>query len=343
MITKSILVPSMGESISQVSIARLIVPSGEWVEQDAEMIELETEKVNQVLFAPFSGQVTWNVRVGESVPIGHILGVIQQQTEERIPPKAVQEIFSTERTEPILEGRDTKKPRSKIRQIIGERMVMAKQKSAMLTTFNEVDLSRIMAMRTQHQQEFLEKFGTKLGYMSFFVKAAVSALVEYPEINSYIAGQEIVQRYYYDISIAVSTERGTFVPVLRNCDQLSFGEIEQQIDRYAKEAREGTIALTALQGGGFTITNGGIFGSLLSTPLLNPPQCAILGMHKIQKRVVVVEDQMVIRPMMYLALSYDHCVVDGKEAISFLNHIKSQLEDPSRFLLDIMSNEGGGE
>lgn len=325
----------MGESISQVSIAKILVPSGEWVEQDAEMIELETEKVNQVLFAPFSGRVTWNIQVGESVPIGYTLGGIQQQGEERVHVKPMQDSLSLQPQEVSIAARETRKPLSKVRQTIGERMIMAKQKSAMLTTFNEVDLSRIMTMRAQYQEAFVEKFGTKLGYMSFFVKAALSALMEYPEINSYIAGQEIVQRHYYDISIAVSTERGTFVPVLRNCDQLSFGEIEQQIDRYAKEARDGTIALSALQGGGFTVTNGGIFGSLLSTPLLHPPQCAILGMHKIQKRVIVVEEQMVIRPMMYLALSYDHCVVDGKEAISFLGHIKNQLEDPSRFLLGI--------
>lgn len=341
MIQKSIVVPSMGESISQVSIAKIFIPSGEWVEQDAEMIELETEKVNQVLFAPFSGRVTWHIQVGETVPIGQTLGIIQpqeggiqqQEEEKKVSSKPTQDSRPVPPQKTMGEARETRKPLSKVRQTIGERMIMAKQKSAMLTTFNEVDLSQIMTMRAQHQAAFVEKFGTKLGYMSFFVKAAVSALMEYPEINSYIAGQEIVQRHDYDISIAVSTERGTFVPVLRHCDQLSFGEIEQQIDRYAKEAREGTIALSALQGGGFTITNGGVFGSLLSTPLLNPPQCAILGMHKIQKRVVVVEEQMVIRPMMYLALSYDHCVVDGKEAISFLGHIKNQLEDPSRFLL----------
>ena len=337
MVQKVLTVPSMGESIVQVSVAKILVPSGAFVEQDQELIELETEKVNQVLFAPFSGQVAWSVQVGESIPIGAPLGVIEK-TETQVglisrpkEPTAP----SIQETKHVVGSRETRKPLSKIRQTIGERMLLAKQKTAMLTTFNEVDLSRVIEMRTQYSQPFLEKFGTKLGYMSFFVKAAVSALIEYPEINSYLDGQEIVERHDYDISIAVSTERGTFVPVLHRCDQLSFGEIEQQIDAYAKQAREGTISFSALQGGGFTITNGGVFGSLLSTPLLNPPQCAILGMHKIQKRVVVVEDQMVIRPMMYLALSYDHCLVDGKEAISFLGHVKNQLEDPSRFLLGI--------
>nr|NGX43586.1 Dihydrolipoyllysine-residue succinyltransferase component of 2-oxoglutarate dehydrogenase complex [Chlamydiota bacterium] len=179
------------------------------------------------------------------------------------------------------------------------------------------------------------EYGARLGFMSFFVKASVSALSVFPDVNSYIEGEEIVHREYYDIGIAVGTERGLVVPVVRDCDNLSFADIEQSIENYATKAREGTLSIDDLQGGGFTITNGGVYGSLLSTPILNPPQSAILGMHKIEKRAIVVDDEIVVRPMMYLAMSYDHRVIDGKEAVSFLVHIKNCLEDPARLLLGV--------
>ncbi len=231
--------------------------------------------------------------------------------------------------------RSTRKRLSPMRQKIAERLVMAQQEAAMLTTFNEVDLSEIKALRAKHQEKFVEKHGVKLGFMSFFVKAAVHALKEVPAINAQLDGDELVQNHYYDIGIAVSTEKGLLVPVARDCDSQSLAEIEMQILNYAKKAREGKIELSDLQGGVFTITNGGIFGSMLSTPILNAPQSAILGMHAIQDRPVAVKGEVVIRPMMYLALSYDHRIVDGKEAVTFLVKIKEALEDPTRLLLEI--------
>lgn len=368
-----IKVPSMGESISEATVGQILAVSGKHVIADEEIIELETDKVNQILYAPHAGKVAWQVQSGESVKIGQLLGFLEVEEQEnksaqqpvQAPKQEMQTLPSTglrmgkrefaaafreipkEETVPpdaLLqpsvaskkgERRETRRPLSKIRKAIGERLLEAKQKTAMLTTFNEVDLSQIIDMRSTHQELFTKKFGTKLGYMSFFIKATVSALEAFPELNAYLQGDEIVYREYYDIGVAVGTEKGTFVPVLRSCDQLSFAQIEQLIDQYAKKAREGTIAYEDLIGGGFTITNGGVYGSLLSTPLLNPPQCAILGMHKIEKRPVVVEDQIVIRPMMYLALSYDHRLIDGRESVSFLAKIKAQLEDPSRFLLEL--------
>ncbi len=213
---------------------------------------------------------------------------------------------------------ETRRPMSKIRKIISSRLVEAQHTAAMLTTFNEVDLSQVIQMREKYKETFAKKNGAKLGFMSFFVKATAAALRVFPVFNSYLDGEDIVHRDYYDIGIAVGTEKGVIVPVLRDCDRLSFAGIEQAIENYAKKAREGTLKADDLQGAGFTITNGGVYGSLLSTPILNPPQCGILGMHKIEKRAVVIDDQIVIRPMMYLALSYDHRLADGKDAVSFL-------------------------
>ena len=203
----------------------------------------------------------------------------------------------------------------------------------MLTTFNEVDMSQIIALREKFNEVFQEKYGVKLGFMSFFVKACISALQEFPDVNSYIDGDEIVHREFYDIGMAVSTDKGLMVPVIRDSDKLSYAEIEVAIEQFAKKARDGTISVDELQGGSFTITNGGIYGSMLSTPIINGNQSAILGLHKITKRAVVVGDQIVIRPMMYLALSYDHRIIDGKEAVSFLMHIKNALEFPASALL----------
>jgi 2-oxoglutarate dehydrogenase E2 component (dihydrolipoamide succinyltransferase) len=214
-------------------------------------------------------------------------------------------------------------------------MVEALQTAAMLTTFNEVDMSQVIAIREKYKEAFLEEHGVKLGFMSFFVKAVCSALKQFPLLNSYIDGDEIVERLYYNLGVAVGTDKGVFVPVIKNCETLSFSQIEKAIVGLSKKAKEGSIEIGDLQGGGFTITNGGIYGSLLSTPILNPPQSGILGMHKIVKRPIAVEDTVEIRPMMYLALSYDHRIVDGKEAVSFLVHIKNHLEDPSLELLDL--------
>jgi 2-oxoglutarate dehydrogenase E2 component (dihydrolipoamide succinyltransferase) len=222
---------------------------------------------------------------------------------------------------------------TKLRQTIANRLVSAQHNAAMLTTFNEADMSAVMALRAKYQDDFTKKHGVKLGFMSFFVKAVVNALKEVPGINAQIDGDHIIQNHYYDIGVAVSTDKGLMVPVIRDCDKKSMAEIEKDIADAAKRAREGKITLADLEGGVFTITNGGIFGSLLATPIINAPQSAILGMHAIKDRPIAHNGQVVIRPMMYLALSYDHRLVDGKESVTFLVSVKNSLEDPARLVL----------
>jgi len=231
--------------------------------------------------------------------------------------------------------RQTRRKLSPLRQRIAQRLVAAQHEAAMLTTFNEVDMSAVMALRSKYQDEFVKKNGLKLGFMSFFTKAVVNALKEVPAINAQMDGDSIVQNNFYDVGVAVSTEKGLMVPVIRNCDQLGMADIEKAIGDAAKRARDGKISLTDLEGGVFTITNGGIFGSMLSTPIINPPQSAILGLHAINERPVAINGQVVIRPMMYLALSYDHRIVDGREAVTFLVKVKQAIEDPARLLLSI--------
>lgn len=388
-----IKVPAMGESISEATIGQILKPSGSSVAAEDEIIELETEKVNQVLYASQAGVVNWSVKKGDTVKIGQTIGDINSEgkvqkatapaeapapkaeapkKEEKRPPEPapqpgkqgarvskeafVADITSEKKAMPTpvmpppqpkkqqpaaaksessKNRNETRKPMSKIRQVIAKRLVEAKQTTAMLTTFNEIDMTQVLAERELYKEKFLKQYGVRLGFMSFFVKAVVAALEQFPDLNSYIDGDEIVHREYYDISIAVSTDRGLVVPVVRNCDRLSFAEIEHAIENYAKKARDNQLSVDDLQGGGFTITNGGVYGSLLSTPILNPPQCGILGMHKIAKRPVVINDEIVIRSMMYVALSYDHRLVDGKEAVSFLVTIKNFLEDPARLVLNI--------
>jgi 2-oxoglutarate dehydrogenase E2 component (dihydrolipoamide succinyltransferase) len=230
-------------------------------------------------------------------------------------------------------GRETRQRMSGLRQRVAQRLVQAQQTAAILTTFNEADMSRVQELRARYKELFRTRHGVGLGFMSFFVKAVVEALRNYPTVNGRIDGNDIVYHNFYDIGVAVSTDRGLMVPVLRNADAMSFAEIEKAIAAYAEKARKGTITVDDLQGGTFTITNGGTFGSLLSTPILNPPQSGILGMHAIKKRPVVVDDQIVVRPMMYLAFSYDHRIIDGREAVSFLVRIKECIEDPERLLL----------
>jgi 2-oxoglutarate dehydrogenase E2 component (dihydrolipoamide succinyltransferase) len=229
--------------------------------------------------------------------------------------------------------RTTRKKLSPLRRKIASQLVMAQHTAAILTTFNEADMSGVMALRKEMQEEFSKRHGVKLGFMSFFVKAVVDALKSTPAINSRMDGDELIQNNYYDIGVAVGTERGLIVPVLRDVDQKSFADIEKDLGAFAVKAREGKMSMDDLQGGVFTISNGGVYGSLLSTPILNPPQSGILGMHKIQERPVVEKGQIVIRPMMYLALSYDHRVVDGKEAVTFLVRVKDCIENPARLLL----------
>jgi 2-oxoglutarate dehydrogenase E2 component (dihydrolipoamide succinyltransferase) len=229
--------------------------------------------------------------------------------------------------------RQTRKKMSPLRAKIAQRLVSAQHEAAMLTTFNEVDMSAVMALRAKYQDDFVKKHGLKLGFMSFFAKAVVHALREVPAVNAQLDGDSIVENHYYDIGMAVSTEKGLMVPVVRSCDTLGMAEIEKSIADVAKRAREGKITLADLEGGVFTITNGGIFGSMLSTPIINPPQSAILGLHAINERPVAVNGQVVIRPMMYLALSYDHRLIDGKEAVTFLVKVKQAIEDPARLLI----------
>lgn len=379
-----IKIPAMGESISEATIGAILKPSGTKVKMDEELLELETEKVNQVLNAPQGGVFVLNVKTDDVVTIGQVIGYIDTEGAAAAPiveaPKSeiaveapkpekvlerpkplkvpagiarqskeayIEEIqapkksVSTQPTPPpsarppVPEGRETRKRMTKIRKVIASRLLEAQHTTAMLTTFNEIDLSAVIEMRNKYKELFQKEHGVRLGFMSFFVKAAVSALQFVPDINSYIDGDELVHREYYNISIAVGTDRGVVVPVVRDCDKLGYPGIERAIEAYAKKARDGTLTMEDLQGGGFTITNGGTYGSLLSTPIINPPQCAILGMHKIEKRAVVVDDQIVIRPMMYVAMSYDHRIVDGKGAVTFLVHLKEYLEDPSRILLEV--------
>jgi 2-oxoglutarate dehydrogenase E2 component (dihydrolipoamide succinyltransferase) len=231
--------------------------------------------------------------------------------------------------------KQTRKKMSPLRQRIAQRLVQAKSEAAMLTTFNEVDMSAVMELRKKYQDDFVKKHGLKLGFMSFFTKAVVHALKEVPGVNAQIEGDTIVQNHYYDIGVAVSTDKGLMVPVVRDCDTLGMADIEKAIADSAKRARDGKITLADLEGGVFTITNGGIFGSMLSTPILNPPQSAILGLHAINERPVAVNGQVVIRPMMYLALSYDHRLIDGKEAVTFLVKVKQAIEDPTRLVLGV--------
>lgn len=234
-----------------------------------------------------------------------------------------------------LERKEQRVPMTRLRARVAERMVDAQHTAAMLTTFNEVDLTEVMAMRKRYRDAFEKQHGVRLGFMSFFAKAAVEALKKFPVVNASVEDNDIVYHNYYDIGIAVSTKRGLMVPVLRDVDQMSFAQFENELGAMAQKAQEGSIGMDDLTGGTFTITNGGIFGSMMSTPILNPPQSAILGMHNIQQRPMVVDGEIVVRPMMYLAVTYDHRIIDGREAVQFLVTIKEQLEDPGRLLLQV--------
>jgi 2-oxoglutarate dehydrogenase E2 component (dihydrolipoamide succinyltransferase) len=359
-----IKVPAMGESVSEATISRIIKHNGSLVRRDEEVIELETDKVNQVLYAPQAGQLLLSVKVGDTVKIGQLIGSVDTDVQapavetpkspapepvkaapaasiapsaRKMAPDVIAEVKVPQPATAIAPPAPTgdRKRMSSLRRTIAQKLVEVKNTTAMLTTFNEVDMTRIIEIRTKEQEDFQARYSVKLGFMSFFIKAAASALKAFPNVHSFIEGDDIVSFPNFDMGVAVSTEKGLMVPVVRRCDTASFGEIEKQIIDYSKKAREGGITMNDLRGGCFTITNGGTFGSLLSTPILNPPQSAILGMHSIQKRPVVLNDQVVIRPMMYLALSYDHRIIDGKEAVQFLIHMKENLEDPTRLLLDL--------
>lgn len=366
-------VPSVGESITQAVVANLIAPTGASVNKDDEILELETDKVNQVVYAPEAGVITWSVAVDATVSVGDTLGTLDTEgagsaavspPKDEAPPKAeekapppppsngpavrvqpeahLKQEAPLEKAEPVVDkppkkepkGTTTRRRMSGLRRTIAKKLVEVKNETAMLTTFNEVDMSKVMELRAQEKEKFIKAHGVKLGFMSFFIRASAQALKAFPDVGSFLEGDEIVTNHDIHIGISVSTDKGLMVPVIQSCQDKSFAELEKELIEYAKQAREGKIGIKDLQGGIFTITNGGSFGSMLSTPILNPPQSAILGMHNIVKRPVAIGDKVEIRPIMYLALSYDHRVIDGKEAVSFLVHIKEHLEDPARLLLD---------
>ena len=264
-----------------------------------------------------------------------VMAYLKSHSDEDVAPEAAADAPAAGSIAPSAGRTDQRVPMTRLRAKIAERMVEAQHTAAMLTTFNEIDLTEVMALRSRYKESFEKQHGAKLGFMSFFSKAAVEALKKFPVVNASVEGNDIVYHDYFDIGIAVSSERGLLVPVLRDVDRMSFADVEKTIGELGRKARDGAISMDELTGGTFTITNGGIFGSLLSTPILNPPQSAILGMHSIQQRPMVVEGGIEARPMMYVALTYDHRIIDGKEAVQFLVSIKNSLEDPSRLLLEL--------
>ena len=364
-------VPTVGESITSGILSTWHKKDGEAVNAGDVLFTLETDKVSTEVNAPESGILRTQAAEGDEVKIDQVVAVIEPGTgapggkglpslqSPNLPPRrpAARTRQRRPHSHHLLpphrllhpgkkrppqpkpkiaapdDPRTSRKKLTPLRRKIAAQLVMAQHTAAILTTFNECDMSGVMALRKEMQEEFTKRHGVKLGFMSFFIKSVVDALKAVPSINSRMDGDDLVQNNYYDIGVAVGTERGLIVPVLRNCDQKSFGDIESDLVGYAVKAREGKIGLDDLQGGVFTISNGGVYGSLLSTPILNPPQSGILGMHKIQERPVAEKGQVVIRPMMYLALSYDHRVVDGKEAVTFLIRVKDCIENPARLLL----------
>ena len=392
-----IKVPSLGESITEATVAKWLKHPGEAVAADEPVAELETDKVTLEVPAPASGTLSEILaEEGTNVPVGAVLGRIAdglaaeaaphpsplpasgeregpaqregegQRALERSGPavrKLIEEAGLDAAKVPatgpggriskadVLAAREPAPPpptpapatrerevrvrMSRLRRRIAERLKAAQNTAAMLTTFNEIDMSQTMTLRERHRDAFEKKHGVRLGFMSIFVKAAIVALKELPGVNAEIDGDDVVYKNHYDIGVAVGTEQGLVVPVVRDADRLSFADIEKTISEYGRKARDGKLTIEELSGGTFTISNGGIYGSLMSTPILNPPQSGILGMHKIERRPVAVGEKVEIRPMMYVALSYDHRVVDGREAVTFLVRLKECVEDPSRILFEM--------
>ncbi len=431
---EKIVVPVLGESITEATVAKWLKNPGDSVEADEPIVELETDKVNLEVPSPITGVLSEiNSKDGSVVEVGALLGsvsddgvsessVVKKQEKNKNADEKTNENnvikLDTNKKEPrIFENRKTEKQEkekplvlteevvqeasakketnqtlspavrkivvenkidinaiqgtgkdgrvlkgdliglmganpkpserkiqygqeerikmTRLRQTIAKRLKQAQENAALLTTFNEVDMSSVMEMRKENQEDFQSRYGIKLGFMSFFVKACIVALKNFPAVNAEIDGDEIIYKNYYNISFAVGTEKGLVVPVLRNADELSFADIEKNIKEISEKAREGKLTIEDLQGGTFTISNGGVYGSMLSTPILNLPQSGVLGMHNIVERPIVADGEIKIRPIMYLALSYDHRIIDGKESVSFLKMIKENLEDPRRLFLDI--------
>ena len=433
---EKIVVPALGESVTEATIAKWLKSVGDTVEVDEPIVELETDKVNLEVPSPVSGTIgDIKHKDGEVVEVGAVLGSIQANGNETVqeikkiepdvkieqvkdPPekkveKIVEEVKPLELEEEVEDetsleeeplvlteeiptngsrknnlsntlspsvrkivaenkidlksiqgsGKDgqvlkgdlinlmSKSPKpserkikfgqeerikmSRLRQTIAKRLKQAQENAALLTTFNEVDMSNVIKMRKDYQDDFLKKYGVKLGFMSFFVKASIEALKLFPAVNAEIDGEEIVYKNYYNISFAVATDKGLVVPVLKNADEMSFAQIENEIKTISEKARDGKLSIEDLQGGTFTISNGGVYGSMLSTPIINLPQSGVLGMHNIVDRPVVVDGGIKVRPVMYLALSYDHRIIDGKDSVSFLKLIKEKLENPEKLFLEI--------
>ena len=431
--TEKILVPVLGESITEATISKWLKSKGDNINADEPIVELETDKVNLEVPSPINGTLTEvNFKDGDTVEVGAILGKIssgpgdqkeedvknnekpQKKTSDNVvnfgkekkqkpkifedeekeepliltkeeplvltkelPSKQktisekvlspavrkiveenkidIQSIKGTGKSGQILKGdlislmgsapqpferklkygQEERIKMSRLRQTIAKRLKEAQENAAMLTTFNEVDMTNIIQMRKNNQEDFQKKFGIKLGFMSFFVKACVLGLKAFPAINAEIEGQEIIYKNYYNICFAVGTEKGLVVPVLRSADEISFAEIEKNIKTISEKARDGKLTIDDLQGGTFTISNGGVYGSMLSTPILNPPQSGVLGMHNIVERPIAINGEVKIRPVMYLALTYDHRIIDGKDSVSFLKLLKENLEDPRKLFLDL--------
>ena len=431
--SEKILVPTLGESITEATVSKWLKNEGDKVEADEPIVELETDKVNLEVPSPVSGVLKKiNSKDGSVVEVGAILGSVSekdvgskkpekikkiepsvnennvlkldQQKEKKEPeifdkkleeekqeekplvltkeveeddltikpkvdqtlPPSVRKIVRENKIDiksvkgsgkdgrvlkgdllnlmganpppserKIKYGQEEKIKMSRLRQTIAKRLKQAQENAALLTTFNEVDMTNVMEMRKENQNDFQNRYGVKLGFMSFFVKACVVALKNFPTVNAEIEGNEIIYKNYYNISFAVGTDKGLVVPVLKNADELSFADIEKNIKEISEKAKDGKLTIEDLQGGTFTISNGGVYGSMLSTPILNLPQSGVLGMHNIVERPMAVDGQIKIRPIMYLALSYDHRIIDGKESVSFLKMIKENLEDPRRLFLDI--------
>ena len=351
-----VLVPVLGESVVEATVSKWIKKQGEFVEVDEPIVELETDKVTLEVPAATSGILdSLMVSEGATVEVGSLLAIIvagektgqsttsvpkeeNKKIDEQISePKKDEDFINNVKTEVVEEGinknLEERVPMSRLRQAIARRLKEAQNTAAMLTTYNEVDMTALMEMRKNYQDSFEKKNGVRLGYMSFFVKASIDALSQFPAVNAEIDGNDIIYKNYYNIGVAVGTSQGLVVPVLKSADKMSFGETELTIANFGKKAKDGSLGINDMAGGTFTISNGGVYGSLMSSPILNPPQSGILGMHKIQKRPVAIGDNIEIRPMMYLALSYDHRIIDGREAVSFLVRIKEIIEDPRRLVV----------
>ena len=426
--SEKILVPVLGESITEATVSKWLKNEGDSVEADEPLVELETDKVNLEVPSPVSGVLTKiNSKNGSVVEVGADLGSVSESetkskenqeikkiqptvkvdkenlideddkdeemevfqdnveeekplvlTKEVEPLKVEAEIKIDETLSPAVRkivtenkidissvkgsgkdgrvlkgdlinlmgvnpppserkikyGQEERIKMTRLRQTIAKRLKQAQDNAALLTTFNEVDMSNVMAMRKENQDDFQNRYGVKLGFMSFFVKASIKSLKLYPAINAEVENNDIIYKNYYNISFAVGTEKGLVVPVLKNADEMSFADIEKNIKILSDKADKGSLSIGDLQGGTFTISNGGVYGSMLSTPIINPPQSGVLGMHNIVERAIVLNGEVKIRPVMYLALSYDHRIIDGKEAVSFLKEIKENLEEPEKLFLD---------